>query len=98
ELIQNTGPQTNANKGWMKNVAQITGAIDDQSLANLINYFMGGYGQIMADTFYGAKVYSFSKNSGQYTAIGSKKTIEDLFSEGLSYLTYFGHSSPNTLE
>ena len=98
ELIQNTGPQTNANKGWMKNIAQITGAIDDQSLANLINYYMGGYGQIMADTSFGAKVYSFSKNSGQYTASGSKKTIDDLFSEGMSYLTYFGHSSPNTLE
>ena len=97
ELIQNTA-QTNANKGWMKNIAQITGAIDDASLANLINYFMGGYGQIMSDTSFGAKVYSFSKNSGQYTAIGSKKTIDDLFSEGLSYITYFGHSSPNTLE
>ncbi|MEP7165274.1 MAG: C25 family cysteine peptidase [Ferruginibacter sp.] len=98
EAIQNSVPQTNADKGWMKNIAQITGAIDDPSLANLINYFMGGYGQIMADTSFGAKVYSFSKNSGQYTAAGSKKTIDDLFSEGMSYITYFGHSSPNTLE
>lgn len=98
ELAQVTGPQTNANKGWMKNVAQITGAIDDPSLATLINFFMDGYKGIMADTSFGGKVYSFNKNSGQYTAIGSKKTIDNLFSEGMSYLTYFGHSSPNTLE
>ena len=98
ELIQSTGPQTNANKGWMKNTAQITGAIDDESLATLINYFMDGYKQTMSDTSYGANVYSFNKNSGSYTAIGSKKSIDDLFSEGLSFLTYFGHSSPNTLE
>ena len=98
ELIQSTGPQTNANKGWMKNIAQITGAIDDASLANLINYFMGGYEQTMSDTSFGAKVYSFSKNSGLYTASGSTKTIDNLFSEGMSFLTYFGHSSPNTLE
>ena len=98
ELIQNTGPQTNANKGWMKNIAHITGAIDDGSLATLINFFMDGYKQIMADTSFGGKVFSFNKNSGSYTAVGSSKTIDDLFSEGMSYLTYFGHSSPNTLE
>ncbi len=98
ELIQNSGPQTNAEKGWMKNIAQITGAIDDPSLANLINFYMGGYSQIMSDTSFGAKVYSFNKNSGSYTATGSKKTIDDLFSEGMTYLKYFGHSSPNTLE
>ncbi len=98
ELAQNAGPQTNANKGWMKNVAQITGAIDDVSLANLINFFMDAYKQTMADTSFGGNVYSFNKNSGQYTAVGSDKTIDDLFSEGMSYLTYFGHSSPNTLE
>ena len=98
ELVQNTGPQTNANKGWMKNVAQITGAIDDVSLATLINFYMDGYSQTMADTSFGGNVFSFNKNSGQYTAVGSSKTIDDLFSEGMSFLTYFGHSSPNTLE
>ena len=98
ELAQVSGPQTIADKGWMKNVAQITGAIDDLSLSNLINFFMDGYKQILSDTSFGGNVYQFNKNSGQYTAVGSNKTIDDLFNEGLSYLTYFGHSSPNTLE
>jgi len=98
ELIQNSSVQTNANKGWMKNIAQITGAIDDVSLSTLINFFMNGYKQTVGDTSFGGKVYSFNKNSGLYTAIGSSKTIDDLFAEGMSYLKYFGHSSPNTLE
>ena len=32
ELAQSSNPQTINGKGWMKNMAQITGAIDDQSL------------------------------------------------------------------
>lgn len=98
ELAQSSNPQTVSGKGWMKNVAQITGAIDDLSLYYLISSFMDGYQQTLIDTSMGAKVYNFSKNSGQYTAIGSNKTIDNLFSEGMSMLTYFGHSSPNTLE
>lgn len=98
ELAQLSTDQTIGAKGWMKNVAQVTGAIDDPSLSSLIDFFMSGYSATMADTFYGAKVYNFNKNSGSFTAVGTKKTIDDLFNEGLSYLTYFGHSSPNTLE
>ncbi len=98
ELAQSSNPQTINGKGWMKNMAQITGAIDDQSLFYLISSYMDGYQQILSDTSFGAKVYNFSKNSGQYTAIGSTKTIDSLFNEGVSMINYFGHSSPNTLE
>jgi hypothetical protein len=98
ELVQATSAQTIAGKGWMKNVAQITGAIDDPSLYALITSYMGSYESLLRDTAFGARVYNFSKNSGQYTAVGSSKTIDNLFSEGMSMVTYFGHSSPNTLE
>ena len=98
ELAQSSNPQTVSGKGWMKNTAQITGAIDDQSLFYLISSYMDGYQQVLSDTSFGAKVYNFSKNSGQYTAVGSTKTIDSLFSEGVSMINYFGHSSPNTLE
>lgn len=98
ELAQVASSQTIGGKAWMKNVAQITGAIDDPALYGLITSYMQGYEQVMADTFFGGKVYSFNKNSGQYTAVGSSKTIDSLFKDGLSMITYFGHSSPNTLE
>ncbi len=97
ELAQKSTNQTIGGKGWMKNVAQITGAIDDLSLYGLITAYMQGYEQIIGDTSFGGKVYTFSKNTGQ-TAIGSSKSIDTVFTEGISMLTYFGHSSPNTLE
>jgi hypothetical protein len=97
ELAQTTLPQTISGKGWMKNVAHITGAIDDQSLYGLITAYMQGYEQVVSDTAFGGKVYNFSKNIGQ-TALGTTKTVDTLFSDGISMLTYFGHSSPNTLE
>lgn len=98
ELNQVTGPQTIQNKGWMKNVAQVTGAIADPSLATLINSYMAGYRTSITDTLFGGSVYSFNRNSGTYTASDNKTTLDELFNDGLSYLTYFGHSSPNTLE
>ncbi len=97
ELAQVTTPQTIGDKGWMKNVAQITGAIDDNSLYGLITAYMQGYEQVIGDTAFGGKVYSFSKNIGQ-AALGTNKIVDTLFTEGISLLTYFGHSSPNTLE
>jgi hypothetical protein len=98
ELAQAANPQTINGKGWMKNIAQITGAINDPGLAGLITGYMDGYENILKDTLFGGKIYNFSKNSGQYAAIGSSKTIDNLINEGLSLLTYFGHSSPNSLE
>ena len=98
ESVNASNPQTVAGKAWMKNTAQITGAINDPSLYTLISGYMQGYRQVIGDTSFGGKVYDFNQNSGQYTAIGSSITIDSLFSQGLSLLTYFGHSSPNTLE
>jgi hypothetical protein len=97
EQAQVSLPQTIPGRGWMKNVAQITGAIDDGSLYGLITAYMQGYEQVISDTAFGGKVYSFSKNIGQ-TALGTNKIVDTLFTEGISLLTYFGHSSPNTLE
>ncbi len=98
ELVQKTAPQTIADKAWMKNIAEVTGGLDDASLAGLITSYMQGYEEIASDTLFGAKVYQFSANSGTNKAFGSNKTMENLFSEGLSLITYFGHSSPNTIE
>ncbi|MGG9972824.1 C25 family cysteine peptidase [Ferruginibacter sp. SUN002] len=98
ELVQKTAPQTIEGKGWMKNIAEVTGGLDDPSLAGLITSYMQGYEEIASDTLFGANVYQFSANSGSNKALGTNKTIENLFSEGLSLITYFGHSSPNTIE
>jgi hypothetical protein len=98
ELAQQQDSQTVSGKGWMKNIAQITGGLADPSLAALITSYMQGYQSIASDTLFGANVYQFNQNSGLNTAVGTNTTLQTLFSNGLSLLTYFGHSSPNTIE
>ncbi|MFT3680351.1 MAG: C25 family cysteine peptidase [Ferruginibacter sp.] len=98
ETTQRNSAQTIEGKKWMKNVAHITGGLTDAGLAALIGYYMGGYKATASDSLFGADVYNFSKNSGLTTAAGSGKTLEKLFEEGLSMVTYFGHSSPNAIE
>ncbi|HMO60551.1 MAG TPA: C25 family cysteine peptidase [Ferruginibacter sp.] len=96
EQVQSAASQDINGKRWMKNIAHITGGLTDPGLAALINYYMGTYRSSVTDTLFGADVYSFSKNAG-LTAAGGK-SLEKLFEEGLSMVTYFGHSSPNSIE
>jgi len=98
EQAQQSTSQTINDKAWMKNMAHITGGLSDPGLAALIASYMDGYKQIASDSLFGANVYEFSKNSGSNTAAGTNKTMENVVNEGLSLLTYFGHSSPNTIE
>ena len=98
ELAQKNATQTIANKGWMKNIAHLTGGLTDVNLAAQINSYMQGYNTIAADSLFGGSTYSFVKNTGLNTAVGTNKTLDQLFSEGLSILNYFGHSSPNSIE
>jgi len=53
---------------------------------------------ILQDTLFGGKVYSFSKNSSLAVEQLSSDELTKLFEEGIELLTYFGHSSQNTLE
>jgi hypothetical protein len=46
----------------------------------------------------GANVYTFSKNSAFSIQQITSAQLQNLFSDGLALVTYFGHSSANTLE
>ncbi len=98
ELAQKSGNQTLSGKGWMKNLAHLTGGLDNASLALQINSYMDAYRKLASDTFFGGNVHSFNQNTGLNTAEGSGKTLDQLFREGLSVIDYFGHSSPNSIE
>ncbi|MFS8082969.1 MAG: C25 family cysteine peptidase [Ginsengibacter sp.] len=96
ELAQ-TASQTIANKLWMKNIVQIVGGKDSDE-NNLFRQYMYGYKNILEDTLYGGHVELFSKTSNSAVQLISGQRVEQLFSEGISILSYFGHSSANTLE
>jgi hypothetical protein len=86
-----------ADKAWMKNVIHIVGSSNPTLESILLNY-MANYKRIIIDTFYGANVHSFSKTSSETVQQINNSRIYELFEEGISLLTYFGHSSATTLE
>ena len=97
ELAQSNQEQTLSNKLWMKNVAHIVGGRETWE-NDLFAFYMGQYKNILTDTLFGAHVETFSKSSNSAVQLVEGKRLEQLFSEGLSILGYFGHSSANLLE
>ncbi|MER3471760.1 MAG: hypothetical protein C4330_10670 [Chitinophagaceae bacterium] len=83
-----------ADKAWMKNVVHING-IGDPTYYPIIRNNLDAYKSIIVDTLYGAKVTTFEKT----ISVGVQQlNIPDLFQQGISLITYFGHSSSTTLE
>ncbi|HWI92250.1 MAG TPA: C25 family cysteine peptidase [Flavisolibacter sp.] len=84
-------------KAWMKNVIHVIGA-GDAALDAVLSQNMDAYKDIIKDTLYGADVFSFNKTSTDAVSQISDKSIEYLINNGLSMITYFGHSSATTLQ
>jgi hypothetical protein len=97
ELAAVTGQQTIKDKGWMKNTVHAIGG-SDPFLQAVIYGYMNANKAIIEDTLLGSNVYSFSKNSSLSVEQLNSNQLQDLFAEGINILTYFGHSSSNTLE
>jgi len=97
ELAQKNAPNTIAGRDWMKNVMHVTGASDPYLGTVLCNY-MNAYKDLLEDTLTGSKIFTFCKTSANPVEQLSNDHIAELFEEGLSMITYFGHSSSTTLE
>lgn len=97
ENAQRNASSTVADRQWMKNVVHVTGSSDPYLGTVLCNY-MGVYKQIIEDTIFGGKVSTFCKASTNTVDQLNSDKIADIFEEGISILTYFGHSSSSTLE
>ncbi|HEY8388771.1 MAG TPA: C25 family cysteine peptidase, partial [Parasegetibacter sp.] len=97
EMIQRTPSCNIADKAWMKNVVQVTGASDAYLGTVLCNY-MQGYKNIISDSVFGAKVTTFCKTTTTTAQEIATGQLSKLFEEGISVLTYFGHSSASVLE
>lgn len=89
--------RTIANKAWMKQVVQVEGA-NDANLDALLSGYLDNYKRIIQDTSVGAVVTGFTKlSTGAATPIVNAE-MNNLFSSGISLLTYFGHSATTTLD
>jgi hypothetical protein len=97
ESEQQNAPNTLEGREWMKNVVHVTGSSDPYLGTVLCNY-MGVYKQIIQDTLFGASVATFCKTSTNSVEQLTSERLAELFATGISFLTYFGHSSSTTLE
>ncbi len=84
-------------KGWMKNVVHAIGGNEPNLIAQLTGYY-NKYDQIIRDTLYGAKITTFKKTSAETVQQFAGQQLENLFAEGISQITYFGHSSTTVLD
>ena len=83
-------------KAWMKNVIHIVGAADEAT-TSIIAPDMESYRTIIVDSLYGANVTTFIKTSSDAVEQISSTQLNGLFTQGVSLITYFGHSSATTL-
>ncbi|RXK62455.1 hypothetical protein ESA94_05485 [Lacibacter luteus] len=96
ETYYNTTSCNIEDEQWKKNVIHVAGAND--FLGEQIRFYLNQYGTVLKDTLFGANIYSLQKTGVAAIQTIASQNITRLFSEGFSLLTYFGHSSPSTLE
>jgi hypothetical protein len=96
ETYYNTNSCTVNDELWKKNVIHVAGAND--YLGEQIKFYLNQYGNVLKDTSFGANVYTLQKTGVAAIQTIASANITRLFEEGFSLLTYFGHSSPSTLE
>jgi hypothetical protein len=82
---------------WMKSALHVTGATDALLAVQLCNS-MQNLSTKLTDTLTGAKVSVICKTVGGQQDQGSSGIVKSMFNSGMGLLTYFGHSSANTLE
>lgn len=96
EAYYNTNSCNIEDEIWKKNVIHVGGAND--FLGEQIMYYLGQFSNTIRDTSFGGAVYSIQKTGVATVQTVASENISRLFKEGFSLLTYFGHSSPTTLE
>ena len=96
EQAQQSPIQTIAAKAWMKNMVHISGGIDSIETSSFVGH-LNRYKTVAEDTLFGAHVETFAKSGSGSVQEASSTRVDQLFKEGLSFISYFGHSSANTL-
>ncbi|HEX2534188.1 MAG TPA: C25 family cysteine peptidase, partial [Chitinophagaceae bacterium] len=84
-------------RAWMKNVVHTVGA-SDKDLGQILTDLMNTYKKTITDTSFGANVSTFTKTSGNTAEQLTSAYLGQLFTQGISLITYFGHSSASTLD
>lgn len=93
EAIQRTASES---KIWQKNVLHLIGGNDPFIVAPIKRY-MNSYTQIISDTLAGADVTTYLRLNDPNTSANNEK-IRASVANGVSLITYFGHSSATNFD
>jgi len=96
ELAQVTGNQTIDDKAWMKNILHIAGGADSIETSSFLAH-LHEYEVKAVDTLFGAHIETFAKSTTGSVQETSATRVDQLMNDGLSFITYFGHSSASLL-
>lgn len=89
--------QSLENKQWMKRVLHLGGG-NNASEQNSFRAFLNNYKNTIEGPSYGATVTTILKTSSEPIQIATSTLIDSLINNGISLITYFGHSSASTLD
>lgn len=84
-------------RAWRKNIVHAIGGTDP-FLQSILTQYMRSYEKIAEDTALGANVHTFSKAVNVNADLLTSEQLAKLFEEGISMLTFFGHSATEILE
>lgn len=82
----------NSPQRWMKNVLHFAGGQSITESARFVSYLQS-FENILTDTSFGARVYTFRKSTTSPIQISLADSIQGLINNGASVLTFFGHAS-----
>lgn len=89
--------QTIANKLWTKNMLHMGGGTSANERVRFAAY-LEQFANSVACEHYGANVKTYLKTSIDPIQIGFAQDITNRLNEGVSLMTFFGHSSANTFD
>ncbi|CAN5421319.1 hypothetical protein BH09BAC1_BH09BAC1_00740 [soil metagenome] len=89
--------QTIAQKLWTKELLHLGGG-NNSSEQTTFKFYLENYEDIISDTFYGGNVTSIFKNSSNPIQIAQSNFLTNRINNGVSLITFFGHSSPNSFD
>lgn len=85
--LKNTEPDE-----WRKNVLHFGGGSGQQQQTEFKNY-LNSFGDIIKDTLFGGRTYTFSKTSTAPIQIIVSDSVTKLMNKGAALITFFGHGS-----
>ena len=89
-------PQTIADRYWMKRILHLGGG--DPTIQGSIRNNLERIEKIIEENSFGAEVIAFYKSSTDAIEVSRAEQLFNIINEGVSIITFFGHSGANTFD